>query len=231
MTDASAPARRVFVVIAAFNEEAVIETVIRRLQPLWPNIVVVDDGSTDNTANRAHACDVMLLRHAVNRGQGAALQTGIRFALLQGADIIVTFDADGQHSEQNIPALVDPIARGMCDVTLGSRFLGHAYRMPLTRRLLLKAAIWFTRITSGIRTTDVHNGLRGLSRAAAAALHITMDRMAHASEILEQIHADNWRVKEVPVDIYYSDYSLAKGQTFWSALAIGSQILMRKLSK
>jgi glycosyltransferase involved in cell wall biosynthesis len=220
----------VFIVVAAFNEASMIEHVIRRLHRLYPNIVVVDDGSSDGTADRLHGLDVYVLRHFINRGQGAALQTGIRFALLQGAEVVVTFDADGQHSEHDIQSLVAPIRSGECDVTLGSRFLGRTEGMPLTRRMLLKAGVLFTRLVSRIRVSDVHNGLRAFSRAAASSLNITMERMAHASEILDQVKIKGWRYKEIPVDIHYSSYSLAKGQTSWNAISIGAQLLIRKLS-
>ncbi len=222
---------RVFVVMAAFNEETVIESVVERLQAAYPNIVIVDDGSTDATAERLRRSKAHLLRHSINRGQGAALQTGIRFALLKGAEVIVTFDADGQHSEQDIDRLINPIVQKECEVTLGSRFLGRADDMPPTRRILLKAGILFTRIVSRIRISDVHNGLRAFSRRAAASLDIRMDRMAHASEILDQIRQNGWRYREIPVHIRYSAYSVAKGQSSWNALVISSQILFRKLSK
>jgi glycosyltransferase involved in cell wall biosynthesis len=221
----------VFAVVPAYNEARVIGNVIARLRMVCPNIVVVDDASGDGTAAALAGAGVYVLRHAVNRGQGAALQTGITFALLKGAEIVVTFDADGQHDENDIRALIEPVLQNICDVALGSRFLGRADEIPPARRLLLKAGVLFTRIFSRMRLTDVHNGLRAFSRNAAAALHIHMDRMAHASEILEQIHAGGWSYIEVPVTIRYSDYSRAKGQSSWNALTIGSQLLLRKLSR
>jgi glycosyltransferase involved in cell wall biosynthesis len=221
----------VFVVVPAYNEAAMIGTVVRRLRADWPNIVVVDDGSKDGTADAAREAGVDVLRHVVNRGQGAALQTGIAFALRKGADVVVTFDADGQHDEHDIRKLVDGVVRDGYDVALGSRFLGHTDHMPLARRVLLKGGIMFTRLVSRLRLTDVHNGLRAFSRPAASSIHITMDRMAHASEILDEIHQQGWRFIEVPVTVRYSEYSLAKGQSAWNALSISSQILLRKLSR
>jgi len=221
----------VFVVIPAYNESAMIGSVLGRLLADWNNVVVVDDGSTDGTADAARQTGAYVLRHVVNRGQGAALQTGIAFALHKGAEVVVTFDADGQHDEHDIHKLVSAIVRDGYDVALGSRFLGRSDRMPLARRLLLKGGILFTRLVSRLSLTDVHNGLRAFSRRAAASLHITMDRMAHASEILDEIHEQGWRFVEVPVTVHYSAYSMAKGQSAWNALSISSQVLLRKLSR
>ena len=161
---------RVFIVIAAFNEARTIRDVVQQLLVHYPDVVVVDDASSDGTALCLKGLKVFLLRHILNRGQGAALQTGITFALQQGADVIVTFDADGQHHEKDIPALVEPILRGECDVSLGSRFLGSAHNIPFARRVILKAGIVFTRMASGIKVTDVHNGLRAFSGEAAGCL-------------------------------------------------------------
>ena len=222
---------RVFIVIAAFNEARTIRDVVQQLLVHYPDVVVVDDASSDGTALCLKGLKVFLLRHILNRGQGAALQTGITFALQQGADVIVTFDADGQHNEKNIPALVEAILRGECDVSLGSRFLGSAHSIPFARRVILKAGIVFTRMASGIKVTDVHNGLRSFSREAAGSLRISMDRMAHASEILDHLKTRNLRFKEVPVDISYSTLSLRKGQSSWGALKIALDVFYKKLAE
>jgi glycosyltransferase involved in cell wall biosynthesis len=203
--------------------------VIDRLVAKYPHVIVVDDGSTDQTSGALDGSSAFLLQHCVNRGQGAALQTGIRFALLHDADVVVTFDSDGQHDPDDIEALLGPIRSGEYEVTLGSRFLGSALNMPLGRRLVLKAGIIFTRLISRIRVTDVHNGMRAFNREAAQSLHISMDRMAHASEILDQIAQHGWRYREVPVTIRYSAQTLAKGQSSWNALRIAAQVLMERL--
>ncbi len=226
-TDGSAP--RVFVVVPAFNEaEAVRETVLGLVE-LDKTVVVVDDGSADGTLDRLGDLPVHLLRHQINRGQGAALQTGITFALRRGADIVVTFDSDGQHDPADIDAVIAPVAAGECDVALGSRFLGRAVNIPGSRRLLLKLGVIFTRLVSRIRVTDVHNGLRAFSAQAASELTIAMDRMAHASEILDQVTTRGWRYTEVPVTVRYSDYSLAKGQRSSNAIRIAVQMIAGKL--
>src|SRR5215510_4889054 len=144
----------IFIVVAAYNEAAIIRSVATRLLSLYSHVVVVDDGSTDGTRDSLAGTGVYVLRHIINRGQGAALQTGIAFALNQGADIVVTFDADGQHDEREIESLVEPILSNECDVTLGSRFLGRAVDIPLSRLLLLKTGTLFTRLVSRIRISD-----------------------------------------------------------------------------
>lgn len=228
---ARAPAgeRRVFVVVPAFNEAGKIRDVVRSLIADSREIVVVDDGSADDTAGQLHGLPVHVLRHAINRGQGAALQTGITYALRQGAAAVVTFDSDGQHDAADIDRIVEPVLNGDCDVALGSRFLGRAINIPSGRRLVLRAGVLFTRLLSGIKVTDVHNGLRAFSRQAALQLDISMDRMAHASEILDQIRARDWRFREVGVTVLYSEYSLAKGQRSSNAIRIAIQMIADKL--
>jgi polyprenyl-phospho-N-acetylgalactosaminyl synthase len=220
-----------WVVIAAYNEALVIERVIANVRHCGFSAVLVDDGSSDATAEIAERAGAVVVRHPVNLGQGAALQTGIEFALHEGADVIVTFDADGQHRATDIPALVDALARHGVDYALGSRFLGGAIDLPPMRRRLLKAATWFTRATSGLSLTDTHNGLRAMTRRGACAIRLRRNRMAHASEILYQIAASELKYVEVPVTIEYSAYSLAKGQKLGDTLSILVDLLARRLHR
>lgn len=227
------PDRRpeVWVVVAAYNEAGRIGGVLDGLLRRWPNIVVVDDASTDRTVEEVRMRSVWLLRHFVNLGQGAALQTGLDFALGRGAAYLVTFDADGQHRPEDIDALVTPLVSGTCDFTLGSRFLGEAVGIPATRKALLKLAVFFTRVFSGVRLTDTHNGLRGMTRRGAGALRITLNRMEHASQMLEQIHSSRLRYAEVPVAVTYSADSLAKGQPSHAALKLAARLFLEKVSR
>lgn len=218
-----------FVVIAAYNEATCIEEVAREVRQVYPNVVVVDDGSTDATSEAAGRGATYVLRHPLNRGQGAALQTGIEFALLRGARFVVTFDADGQHRVEDIEAMVAPIAQGLCEITLGSRFLGGTQDMPAERRHMLRLAVLFTRVVNRMDVTDAHNGLRGFSRTAAYMLDITLDRMAHASELLDQIRSSGLSYIEVPVQIRYTEYSLAKGQSSRNAIQIVVQYILGKV--
>jgi len=217
---------RTWIVVPAYNEGRRLTVTLRGLRRAYENIVVVDDGSRDETSRTALAEDVWVLRHPLNCGQGAALQTGIDFALAQGADAIVTFDADGQHCVEEIADLIEPIRSGQAEVVLGSRFLGRAVGIPWMRRLLLQAGVIFTRLFSQIRVTDTHNGLRAFSRTAAERIRIHENRMAHASEILHQIRLLDLKYVERPVTIRYTAETLTKGQSSWNAVAILSQFIV-----
>jgi glycosyltransferase involved in cell wall biosynthesis len=222
----------VYVVIAAFNETQAIAAAIQNVARFVPVgcIIVVDDASSDATAEAARSQNVHLLRHLINRGQGAALATGIEYALTRGARIIVTFDADGQHNADDIPNMVKPLIDGDCDVVLGSRFLtGNPPTMPPFRKLILQVGTIITRIISNIRVTDTHNGFRAFSSNAAKTIHIRQDRMAHASEILEQISRHRLRFVERHVNIRYSDYSMSKGQRNRDALKILARVILDKV--
>lgn len=210
----------VWVVIPAYNEGRMIARTIASVREWLPNIVVVDDGSSDNTAEGARSAGAHVVRHAINLGQGAALGTGIRYALLKGADHMVTFDADGQHQPGDIGVLLKTAREHRADVVLGSRFLRQESNVPQGRRWLLKLATAYTRFTTGLALTDAHNGFRLFNRKAAEQLRIRQNRMAHASELLDWLGSSGLRVVEAPVNIVYTDYSLAKGQSFLSSFDI-----------
>jgi glycosyltransferase involved in cell wall biosynthesis len=224
-------APRVWVVIAAYNEAPVIASVVADVKRAGYRTVVVDDGSTDATGAIAAMAGGVVVRHPINLGQGAGLQTGIEFALREGADVIVTFDADGQHRAAEIAVLIDALAGQGADFALGSRFLGASRNQPLSRRMLLKAAISFTRLTTGLSVTDTHNGLRAMTRRGASSIKLHQNRMAHASEILHQIAASGLNYVEAPVTIEYSAYSLAKGQTLGDAFMILIDLFARRLQR
>jgi glycosyltransferase involved in cell wall biosynthesis len=224
-------AENLWIVIPAFNESQIIADVVIRCRAQYAHVVVIDDGSHDDTGQRALAAGAFVLRHPLNLGQGAALQTGVRFALDRAAEFIVTFDADGQHRVADIGALIDAQRESGADVVLGSRFLGNSQNMPRLRRLVLRMAVKFTRLTSGIKLTDVHNGLRLLTRKAAGQIRILQNRMAHASELLDQFGALGFKVVEAPVTVIYSEYSLRKGQRLGNAFNILADLLVARLSK
>ena len=204
---------------------------VRDVVRLHPQIVVVDDGSRDETWRAAHEAGAVVIRHPINLGQGAALQTGICLALDRGADLIVTFDGDGQHQVEDVARMVIALDQAGADIALGSRFLGRTVSLPWARRLLLKAATTFTWVTTGLRLTDTHNGLRVITRNAARMLELRQNRMAHASEILHLIARLDLRFVEVPVTIVYTDYSLAKGQRVSNLFNILGELIGGRMQK
>ncbi|MBD3355004.1 glycosyltransferase [Candidatus Woesearchaeota archaeon] len=219
-----------FIVIPAYNEEKVIKRVISDLKEHnYENIIVVDDCSKDNTSKIALKQGAVVLNHIVNRGQGAAIKTGIDYSLKKDADIIITFDADGQHRAEDIESLIKPIKKGEADICLGSRFLDNRSNVPLYKKVVLKCGIYVIRAMYGIKLTDVHNGLRAMNRKAAKKIEIKSNRMEHASEILEEIKKKKLRYKEIPVVIRYTDYSKKKGQSSWNALKIFLKMMIKKI--
>ncbi|HWQ27111.1 MAG TPA: glycosyltransferase family 2 protein [Chlorobaculum sp.] len=223
--------RDVWILIAAYNEGSVIGEVVRELRGQFSNVAVVDDGSSDRTGDIALEAGAHVIRHPINLGQGAAIQTGLTYGLSRGADYLVTFDADGQHRIEDVKSMFEVVKKFDLDVACGSRFLGSTEAMPTSRRILLKLAILFTRFTTGVKVTDAHNGLRVFSARGAKQISITQNRMAHASEIIEQIAARKLTMQEVPVTIKYTAYSLQKGQKITNSLSIIMDLLGGRMHK
>lgn len=199
-------------IIPAFNEEKTLGGVILKLKKYVDQIIIIDDGSQDNTSRVAQESGATVYRHLINRGLGGALGTGIEAALLNDADIVVTLDADEQHDPAEIPQLIKPILEGEADAVIGSRFL-VSQKMPLFRKLGIPFFNIFTFLLFGIKTTDSQSGMRAFNKKAAALLKIYARGVLEASpEILGQIQFHRLRMKEVPIRAIYTDYSLAKGQ-------------------
>lgn len=223
-------ADKVWVVIPAYNEDRMIGSVVASARRFFANVVVIDDASADRTACMAQGAGAHVLRHPINLGQGAALQTGFDHALAAGADYIVTLDADGQHHIEDVGPMLERLAASGADIALGSRFLGQAVGISQSRRWLLQAATLFTKITTGLSLSDCHNGLRVLTARAARTLSLRQNRMAHASEILNGIKRHRLTFVEVPVTISYTDYSRQKGQKLGDAFVICRDLIAAKLS-
>ena len=221
----------VCLVIPVYNESAVIADVVTAARAVYPWVVCVDDGSTDDSAVLSAGAGALVVRHPVNLGQGAALQTGVEFVLaaLPSASYLVTFDGDGQHQVGDVAALVAYAREFDVDVVLGSRFLSERSSIPRCRRVLLRAAVSFTRTTTGLRLTDAHNGLRLFTRDAARRLGLRLTGMAHASEILHVIAQERLRHAEVPVHVLYTEYSRAKGQSSVNAVNIAFELATHRL--
>lgn len=223
--------RHIFVVIPAYNESRVLGATLAPLVAAGYSVVVVDDGSTDGMWQVLENLPVARIRHPINLGQGAALQTGMDFALRSGAEIVVHYDADGQHSPGEIQGLIKPIIIGEADVVLGSRFLrkSDTAAVPLARRWLLRIGSVVSGLLSGMWLSDTHNGFRALSREALSRVRLLENGFAHATEILNFIHAARLRYVEFPTTIRYTEYSRAKGQRATNAINIVFDLLLRKV--
>lgn len=217
-----------WLIIPLFNEAAVVRDVIADARATFANIVCVDDGSSDDSVAEALAGGAVVLRHPINLGQGAALQTGIEFAREQlGAAYFVTFDSDGQHQVADALAMVRRLREEPYDIIVGSRFLDDRTNASRLKKAVLKLAVLFERMSTGVRLTDAHNGLRAFNQHAARTLQIRQNRMAHASEIVAQIGEYDLRYAEHPVHIVYTEYSRAKGQSLWNSVNILSELFIK----
>jgi len=220
---------KVFVVIPAYNEEKNISPVVRDIFSLYPDfqVLVVDDGSEDKTAAATHSAGAKVLQHVINRGQGAALKTGTEKALLEGAEIMVHFDADSQFEPREIREITELIESGRADVVLGSRFLKNN-KIPWSKKhLLLPLARLVNFFFTGLWLSDAHNGFRAFSRCAAELIEIKQDKMAHNSEIVRQIRKNNLIFQEIPVTVYYHKY----GQGICGGLKIIRDLLFQNFFK
>lgn len=224
---------KIFVIIPAYNEasrSSRFSATLHKLAQLPYQTVVVDDGSSDDTSAVAGAL-VTVIRHPINRGQGAALMTGMQYAVQHGADIVVHFDADGQMQTEDIARVVEPLEQDpTVDVVLGSRFLDQSQptAVPwLKKYLLQRPALLFQRLTTGLQLTDVHNGFRAFRASAITKLSLQQDGMAHASEITSQIKKQRLTYREVPVTIHYYEF----GQGLSGGLRIIRDLIIRKIIK
>ncbi len=226
----SAGAADVWLVVPVHNEAAVVADVVTDALRTFPNVVCVDDGSTDDSAARIRRTGAHLVRHPVNLGQGAALQTGVEYARARpGARWFVTFDADGQHRIPDVVAMLARLRADEADIVLGSRFLGRdAADVPRLKRLVLRTAAAVSPQSRRLHLTDAHNGLRAFNRRVADELELTCAGMAHAAEFVSLIAGHGWRVVEQPVHILYTDYSRAKGQSLVNGVNILTESAVRR---
>ncbi|HTL40626.1 MAG TPA: glycosyltransferase family 2 protein [Pseudolysinimonas sp.] len=219
---------RTWVVIPMYNEGRVIEGVVAEVRRSFPYVVCVDDGSSDESAVSAAAAGAVVVKHPINMGQGAALQTGFDYALSDPAMTeVVTFDADGQHQVTDAEGMVGKLHTEKRDVIFGSRFLDERTEVARLRKVILKMAAVYTRWTSGMALTDAHNGLRAIDRSLLERLRLKQNRMAHASELVDQIGALKVDWAEYPTHIIYSDYSKAKGQSLLNSVNILFELIFR----
>jgi len=220
--------RDTWVIIPLYNEEQVIGNVIAEVLTAFDQVVCVDDGSSDRSAQVAARAGARVVRHPLNLGQGAALQTGFEYALSDPAmKYVLTFDADGQHQVADALGMIERLRAGEAEVVFGSRFLDERSKPSFVKKLVLRAAVGYTNATTHTRLTDAHNGLRAIDRHVLGQLKITQNGMAHASELVAQIGASKASYVEHPVHILYSDYSRAKGQSLWNSINILADLILR----
>jgi glycosyltransferase involved in cell wall biosynthesis len=217
-----------WIVVPAFNEAGVIGSVITDLRTAFTHIVCVDDGSEDDTGDIALRAGAHLVRHPVNLGQGAAIQTGVEYARRQpGAQVFATFDADGQHRVEDLVTMIDRLGRGDVDVVIGTRFGAGVSRPPLLKRIVLQTAVRLSPRGRTLGLTDSNNGLRVFNKTVADGLDITMNGMSHATEFIMLIAENHWRVAEEPVEVLYTEYSQSKGQPLLNGVNIIVDGLLR----
>jgi glycosyltransferase involved in cell wall biosynthesis len=213
--------RNVWIVVPAFNEAGMIGEVIADLRSVFSNVVCVDDGSRDDTGEVALLAGAHLVRHPVNLGQGAAIQTGVEYARRQpGAQVFATFDADGQHRVKDLVTMIDRLGTGDVDVVIGTRFGPGVSRPPLLKRVVLQTATRLSPRGRKLGLTDTNNGLRVFNKTVADGLDITMNGMSHATEFIMLIAENRWRVAEEPVEVLYTEYSQSKGQPLLNGVNI-----------
>jgi glycosyltransferase involved in cell wall biosynthesis len=213
----------VWIVIPAFNEASVIGDVIADVRSVFDHVVCVDDGSRDDTGDVAWRAGAHSVRHPVNLGQGAAIQTGVEYARQQsGAAVFATFDADGQHRVKDVIRMIDRLSAEEVDLVIGTRFAdpGVVSRTPFLKRLVLRSAAALSRRSRKLGLTDAHNGLRVFNKKVADGLNLTMNGMSHADEFISQAYENHWRVTEEPVEILYTEYSMSKGQPLLNGVNI-----------
>lgn len=221
---------KIVVIIPAYNEEKSLGAVILDLRSHgYLDLVVIDDGSDDNTKEVAGTLKVPVLRHVINRGLGAALGTGFEYAKIQRADIVVTFDSDGQHKAEDINGLLEPITKHKADMVIGSRML-NSEGMPIDRKVINYLANIITYFLYGVWTTDSQSGLRAFNGLALGKIQIKTQRMEVSSEFFKEIKRNNLRFVETPIKPIYTEYSQIGGQDGrgnLNSLRVGAKMILR----
>ena len=226
------PLMKIVIIIPAYNEEENIAAMVKSCNLLgYHTVLVVDDGSTDNTARNAREAGAMVVSHIINRGVGAATQTGLEAATLLDADIAVTIDADSQHKPQDIKKLIDVLIERNSDIVIGSRFLNDQNNIPLMRNVFNRIANMITFFLAGIMLTDSQSGLKAFSRRALETIKISSNGFEFSSEIIREAQHGHLSITEVPVSVVYTPYSLSKGQNLSTGLTTVFRLIIRTLMR
>jgi glycosyltransferase involved in cell wall biosynthesis len=191
-------------ILPAYNEEVSIGSIVLHTRQHTDRVIVVDDGSTDRTAELAKLAGAEVIRHPTNKGKGAALRTGFELASQNGADIIVTLDSDGQHNPEEIPKLVALILKRDADIIIGSRYLnGNGKNTPYYRRLGQTILDKATNLNSGLRITDTQSGFRAFATHTIPLFKFKSNGLAIESEMLTDAANAGLRIKEVEIGVRY----------------------------
>jgi glycosyltransferase involved in cell wall biosynthesis len=196
--------QQISVILPAYNEEISIGSMVHLTRLYTDNVIVVDDGSSDRTAEVARKAGAEVIVHKVNKGKGSALKTGFETAVTRGANIIVTMDSDGQHNPAEIPKLVAPIIAGEAEMVNGSRYLnGLEKNTPVYRRIGQNILDRFTNIHSGLKITDSQSGFRAFAASTIEKFRFNAQGMAIESEMLADAGNAGIRIKEVEIGVRY----------------------------
>jgi glycosyltransferase involved in cell wall biosynthesis len=193
------------VVIPAYNEERFIGSVVIKARKFADSVIVIDDGSTDGTAEIARLAGAIVICHENNRGKGAALNSGFQKARELGVQAVAVLDGDGQHRAEEIPSMIKPVLSGQADMVVGSRFLGKTNRAPLYRKVGQRVVTLLTNMTSGVRSTDSWSGFRAFSRRAVENIQFREGGWGADPEFQFQARELNLKVAEVPISVVYED--------------------------
>jgi glycosyltransferase involved in cell wall biosynthesis len=219
---------KIFCVIPNYNKAEYVEKVVNEVAVVVDQVIVVDDGSSDNSLEVLDRTTATVLSHLINRGQGTALKTGTDYALDQGAEVIIHFDADGQFRAQDIVRVIEPILNNQADVVFGSRFLDTTTQLPAFKKyIIMPIARWINAVFFKIKLTDPQSGFRAFSRQAALLVDWQQDRMAHCNEILINAHQQPLRIREVPITVIYHEF----GQKFSGGIMILRDLFLASLNK
>lgn len=218
--------RKIVAILPALNEETRVAAVIESARKYVDEVVVVNDGSTDNTAEVAAKAGAVVLSHVENCGAGAATMTGIEAARALNADIVITLDADGQHDAHDITELLKPIQEERADIVFANRF-GQKNKIPSIRRLYNGIGNVVTFIATGKWMSDSQCGFKVFGPRAIAEIELNMNGFEFCTEIVREAAQYKWRIEEVPIRVLYSEYTLAKGQSFASGVRTALKILLR----
>ena len=219
----------IIAVLPAYNEGESIADIVLKTKEYVDQIIVIDDGSIDNTYEYAKEAGAIVIKHIINRGAGAATSTGIQAALKLGADIIVTIDADGQHLPSDIPNLIEPVIKNEADITIGSRFKGNIDKMPIIKKIGNILLNKLTYLFYGINITDTQSGFKALNKESASLIDINVDRYGFCSELIGEIKKNKLRYTEVSIPTIYLDQN--KGTTIFDGYKILFDLILRGMNR